>query len=73
MDIKCQSWDDDIKYLSGSKNLVTTAIVYTQALIHSNLFDAHVNQHGNLKDLTLSDMADKKYKKPFVCAIIEGI
>ena len=73
MDITCQSWNDDIIYLSGLKNLITNATVFTQALIHSNLFDTHVNQHGNLKDLTLSEMADIKYKKPFVCTIKEGI
>ena len=46
--------------------------MYTQALIHSNLFDSKINHHGGLKELTLSEMALTKYKKPFVCAIIEG-
>ncbi len=44
---------------------------FTQALIHSNIFDSNVN-HGYLKYLTLAEMAEMKYKKPFVCAIIEG-
>ena len=72
MNIKCASWDEDINFFSNSKNLITTARIFTQALIHSNLFDTHVNQHGDLKDLTLNDMASTKYKKPFVCAIKEG-
>jgi len=59
MDIKCESWDADIQYLSGLNNLITTAKVFTQALIHSNLFGAHQSQHGELKNLTLSDMAEK--------------
>ena len=73
MNIQCESWNDDIAYFSGEKILITTAKVFTQALIHSNLFDAHQGKHGNLKDLTLFEMATKHYKKPFVCAIIEGI
>ena len=73
MGIKSTIWDEDIAYLSRVKNLLTTMKVFTQALIHSNLFDANVNQHGDLKDLTLAEMASKNHKKPFVCAIIEGI
>ena len=72
MDINCQSWNDDFNYLSGLKNVITTATVYTQALIHSNLFDANLNRR-TLTNLTLCEMAEKKYKKPFVCTIIEGI
>ncbi len=73
MDIKCDSWDSDIIYLSRPNITIRSAKVYTHALIHSNLFDTNINQHGNLKDLTLDEMARKKYKKPFVCTIIEGI
>jgi len=68
MEIKC----DDMAYLSKLPNLITAAKVYTQALIHSNLFNTHLTQHGELDDLTLSQMAFKKSNKPFVCAIIEG-
>ena len=74
MDIKCATWDEDLAYLSRlSTILKTTMKVFTQALIHSNLFDAHVDNHRNFKDLTLAQMDFKQYKKPFVCAIIEGI
>ncbi len=74
MDIKCATWDEDLAYLSRQSTILkTTMRVFTQALIHSNLFDAHVSNHGNFKDLTLAEMELKKHKKPFVCAIIEGI
>jgi hypothetical protein len=73
MDIKNQAWDDDIKFLTRKNILITSLKVYTQALIHSNLFDSKMNMHGGLKELTLNEMAITKYKKPFVCAIIEGI
>ena len=72
MNIKDDSWDKDIEFLTRENNLITALKVYTQALIHSNLFDSKISHHGGLKDLTLSDMAITKYKKPFVCAIIEG-
>jgi hypothetical protein len=72
MNIKNDSWDKDIEFLTREKNLITAIKVHTQALIHSNLFDSKISHHGGLKDLTLSDMATTKYKKPFVCAIIEG-
>ncbi len=67
-----ENWENDIVFLSRTNILITGLKVYTQALIHSNLFDSKINHHGGLKDLTLSDMATMKYKKPFVCAIIEG-
>ena len=73
MDIKDEAWDDDIKFLTRQSILITSLKVYTQALIHSNLFDSKMNHHGGLKDLTLNEMAITKNKKPFVCAIIEGI
>ena len=73
MQIKCTSWDEDIAFLSILPNTIITAKVFNQALIHSNLFDAHVSKHGNYKNQTLSDLVLKKYKKPFVGAIIEGI
>jgi hypothetical protein len=73
LNIKCATWDEDILFLSTPNNLITTARVFSQALIHSNLFDGHLNKHGNLTDLTLSEMADKKFKKPFACTVIEGI
>ena len=60
MQIKCDDWDDDMAYLSTLPNLITTAKVYAQALIHSNLFNTHLTQHGELNDLTLSQMALKK-------------
>ena len=72
MQIKCDDWDDDMAYLSKFPNLITTAKVYTQALIHSNLFNTHLTKNGELKDLTLSQMALKKSNRPFVCGIIEG-
>ena len=56
------------------KNLIIATVkFYTQALIHSNLFNSNVAKHGNLKDLSLAEMATKKHKLPFVCTIIEGI
>ena len=74
LNIKCATWDENILFLRTSKNLlITTARVFSQVLIHSNLFDDNLNKHGNLTDMTLSEMADKKYKKPFVCTVIEGI
>jgi len=74
MDIKCATWDDDIEYLSRlTTTLKTTMKVYTQALIHSNLFDAAQIKHGDFKDFTLAQMVLKQHKKPFVSAIIEGI
>jgi len=73
MNIQCESWNDDIAYFRGENNLITTTKTLTQALIHSNLFDANQGKHGTYKVLTLSEMAAKHNKKPFVCAIIEGI
>ena len=52
---------------------ISTVKVYTQALIHSNLFKSNVVKHGNLKVLSLAEMFTKKHKLPFVCTIIEGI
>ena len=62
-------------FLKQEKNLIiSTAKVYTQALIHSNLFKSNVKKkHGILKELSLAEMATKKHKLPFVCTIIEGI
>ena len=68
MNIKDDSWDKDIEFLTRENNFITALKVYTQALIHSNLFDSKISHHGGLKYLTLSDMATTKYKKPFVCA-----
>jgi hypothetical protein len=73
MNIQCESWNADMAYLRERNNLITTAKIFTQALIHSNLFDAHQGKHGTYKVLTLSEMVAKHYKKPFVSAIIEGI
>jgi len=72
LNIHNEKWKDDIIFLSRPHILITGLKVYTQALIHSNLFDSKINHHGGLKELTLSEMATTKYKKPFVCAIIEG-
>ena len=72
MNIKDENWDKDILFLTRPNNLITALKVYSQALIHSNLFDSKINQHGRLKDITLSEMATTKHKKPFVCAVIEG-
>jgi hypothetical protein len=73
LNIKNDTWDSDIVFLKRPNITIRTAKVYTQALINSNLFDSNIDQHGGLKDLTLSDMATKNNKKPFVCTIIEGI
>ena len=35
---------------------VATVHYFTQALIHSNLFDAYTNRIGKLTDLTLNEM-----------------
>ena len=60
MQIKCTSWDEDIAFLSILPNTIITAKVFNQALIHSNLFDAHVSKHGHNKDQTLSELTLKK-------------
>ena len=67
-------WEQDIQYLTNDCNKVDYLNVYTQALIHSNLFDSNVNKnHLKLKNilkfpiLTLKQMVDCRYKKPFVC------
>ena len=74
MNIKCTTWDDDIAYLTRLKTILKTPMkVFTQALIHSNLFDAVQVKHGDFKDFTLAEMVYKRHKKPFVSAIIEGI
>ena len=73
MNIKNDTWDSDIVFLSRPNITIRTAKVYTQALINSNLFDSNIDQHGGLKVLSLNEMAEKKNKKPFVCTIIEGI
>jgi hypothetical protein len=62
-----------LQFLSQEGNLVTSVHYYTQALIHSNLFDAYVNRHGKLTDLTLNEMAARNHKKPFICSIIDGM
>ena len=72
MNIHDENWEADIVFLSRPNILITGLKVFTQALIHSNLFDSKIDHNGGLKDLTLSEMAITKYKKPFVCAIIEG-
>ncbi len=69
MNIKDKNWDKVILYLSRPNNLITALKVYSQVLIHSNLFDSKINQHGRLKDITLSEMAKNKHKKPFVTNI----
>ena len=74
MKIKCSTWDDDIAYLTRVTTILkTTMKVFTQALIHSNLFDAQQVKHGDFKEFTLAEMVLKRHKKPFICAIIEGI
>ncbi len=60
-------------YLQQDKNIPTTVQYFTQALIHSNLFDAYTNRNGKLTDLTLNEMAARHHKKPFICSIIDGI
>ena len=62
-----------MQLLSQEGNLVTSVHYYTQALIHSNLFDAYVNRNGKLTELTLNEMAARNHKKPFICSIIDGM
>ena len=62
-----------MQFLSQEGNLVTSVHYYTQALIHSNLFDAYVNRNGRLTELTLNAMAARNHKKPFICSIIDGM
>ena len=69
-----EEWEQDIILLTTDCNKVDYLHVYTQALIHSNLFDSNVNKnHLKLKNhlkfpvLSLRQMVDSKYKKPFIC------
>ena len=69
-----EEWEQDTILLTTDCNKVDYLHVYTQALIHSNLFDSNVNKnHLKLKNelkfpiLTLRQMVDCRYKKPFVC------
>ena len=69
-----EEWEQDIILLTTDCNKVDYLHVYTQALIHSNLFDSNVNKnHLKLKNqlkfpiLSLRQMVDCRYKKPFVC------
>ena len=48
MNIKDDSWDKDIEFLTRENNFITALKVYTQALIHSNLFDSKISHHGGL-------------------------
>ena len=63
------NWRKDIDFLRSTKYKVSTLLVYTQALIHSNIFDANVDYHQNLKIYALSEMVENNYKKPFVSYI----
>ena len=65
--------EHQVRKLERGYLIIATVKFYTQALIHSNLFNSNVAKHGNLKDLSLAEMATKKHKLPFVCTIIEGI
>ena len=68
-------WELDVDYLSNDENnKVDYLNVYTQALIHSNLFDSCVHKHYQMKKndqkfpiLTIKEMVHCRYKKPFVC------
>ena len=71
LNIKCATWDEDILFLSTPNNLITTARVFSQALIHSNLFDGYLNKHGNLTDLSLSEMADKNSKNRLCAPLLK--
>ena len=69
-----EEWEQDIILLTTDCNKVDYLHVYTQALIHSNLYDSNVNKnHLQLKNhlkfpiLSLRQMVDSRYKKPFVC------
>ena len=62
-------WIKDLQFLCSDNYIINVVQVYTQALIHSNLFDACEDYHHNLKTLTLAEMVDRNYKKPFVCYI----
>ena len=62
-------WIKDMEFLCSDNYIINVVQVYTQALIHSNLFDACEDYHHNLKTLTLAEMVDRNYKKPFVCYI----
>ena len=70
--LKCANWELDMTTLSKVNNMPTTVHYFSQALIHSNLFESHINRHGKLTDLTLNEMATRNLKKPFICVIIDG-
>lgn len=69
--VMINNWSSDIAFLQSDKYKISTLKVFTQALIHSNLFDCYVSKHNKLKTLTLAEMVEKSYKKPFVCFIDE--
>ena len=61
---------NDIEFLKSSIDEgIKVQIVRTQALIHSNLFDACMGTHNVLQTHTLAEMVHRNYKKPFVCYI----
>ena len=73
-DFNVEEWDQDIVQLTNDFNKVDYLNVYSQALIHSNLFDSnlsknHLKLNNQLKFSLLSrrQMVDCRYKKPFIC------
>ena len=63
-------WIKDTEFLSNNKNeRIGVLRVYTQALIHSNLFDACVEYRHVKKTFSHAEMSERNYKKPFVCYI----
>ena len=65
-----EDWMKDIEFLKANVDKgITVQKVYTQALIHSNLFDACMGFKQVLQIHTLAEMVHRKYKKPFVCYI----
>ena len=74
-DFNLAEWERDVEFLTaGEINKVDYLNVYSQALIHSNLFDSFVHKHHQMKKndhkfpiLTIKQMVDKGYKNPFVC------
>ena len=62
-------WQNDIEFLVSNKYIITTLKVYSQALIHSNLFDAYIDYNKKFKVFTLQEMVEIGYKKPFVSYI----
>ena len=57
-----EDWDRDVDFLKSQNNKIEYLSVFSQALIHSNLYHGYCDKNKKYITLTLQEMVDMRYK-----------